>query len=1566
MCQEAPGDRRRVLRQIGRHALRDEGAATLAGTRADVDDVVGAADGVLVVLHHHQGIALARQPAQRLQQDRVVAWMQADGGLVQHVAHPLQVAAELSGQPDALCLAAAQRGRGAVQRQVAQAHFFEKFEPAADLGHHVAGDGGVAANEGQVAGPLPGLVDGPLRHRGDGVAVEADVARDRVQPRALAIGAGFTAEALDVGLFRRKALLAALLVVVLDRVVQRLALFTRQRQAGAHAAGAPAVLAVVAEHARVQLGVAGAALRAGAFGREHLQSADAGRGRPRGHGLGQAVQRRQQVQHALAQIQRLGQQLTQLGFLGRADHQIAHRQLQRVLLEAVETRPGVDLQELAIHPQMGVATRLGPLGQVGIDTLAVDHQRRQQAHMLAAVPAQQLRGDALHALRAHLGAVVHAALRAQLHPQQAQEVPDLGGGGHGALAPAAAQPLLDRHRRRNAVDRIHLGPARWLHDAAGVGVEAFQVAPLPLVEQDVEGQRALARARHAGDHAELATRDVDVEALEVVLLRVDDADVMAGGQPGRVAPGLGDQLQRPAFFDGQADAQRFFVVAQRLAGKRAAMRLHVLGRAVAHQFTAGVAALGPEVDDPVGAADHVEVVLDDDQRVAGVQQFAQAAHQLGDVVEVQAGGGLVEQEQRALAQAPWAAIRRPVPRGERRRSGAARRAARRRLVWPRCGIGQKARQLQPLGLTAAQRGHRLAQPHVVQPHVDDGLQPRGDGGVAAEHDHRLGDGQLQHVGHAQLIRPAGELDLQQLGAEALAVAIGAAQVHVAEELHLHMLEARAAAGGAAAVAGVEAELAGGVVPLHRQRRVGKQLADLVEGADVAGRVAARGLADGALVDEHRLAQPIHAQQRIVLAGAFGGFAEVAQQRRHQHVLHQRALARAADARHDRQPLQRKADLEVLQVVLTHALQDQLGRRLVDEAAQPDAHVLARTQVGASQRVGIACRVGRAVEDDLPTALARAGAHVDQPVGGQHHRRIVLHHHQRIAGVAQPVHGLDDAVHVARVQADAGLVQHEQGVDQAGAQRGGQVDALHLAAAQRAALPVQREVAQAHVAQVTQAGAHLVEQQLQRFVEHGRRQGQAIKKAPQPVDRHQHQVVQAQARQRFELLTRPGHAHRHEAPGGRHHAIGIGLVAQPPLQRLQLQPRTTAAAAGRVTAVLRQEHADVHLVGLALQVAEEAAHAVPLLVPVAGPVGVAGYHPVALGLRKLAPGGVARDAGLAGVLQQVVLAIFPGGGLDRLDRAVAQRLAVVGDHQAHVDADHPAEAAAGLAGAEGRVEAEQRRLRIGITQVAVGAVQAGGITPQVGVLAVVFQRINIDATAAALEAQLDRLDHADLVGAGQTQPVGHDVQHLALVDDALGLHPGEAAGRQPLLDFGRRHRGRQLHRESDHQPWITAGSGLGQQVGMDGLGRVVPHGLCRLPVEQLGGAGEQQLQVVVQLGHRADRAAAGAHRVGLVDGDGRRHAVDTVDRRAVHAVEKLPRVGAEGLDIAPLAFGVQRVEHQAALARAAGPGDHRHLAGAQVEIEVLQVVLARTADADQAGGGGVRQAITLRRDQDGCR
>ena len=122
--------------------------------------------------------------------------------------------------------------------------------------------------------------------------------------------------------------------------------------------------------------------------------------------------------------------------------------------------------------------------------------------------------------------------------------------------------------------------------------------------------------------------------------------------------------------------------------------------------------------------------------------------------------------------------------------------------------------------------------------------------------------------------------------------------------------------------------------------------------------------------------------------------------------------------------------------------------------------------------------------------------------------------------------------------------------------------------------------------------------------------------------------------------------------------------------------------------------------------------------------------------------------------------------------------------------------------------------------------------------------------------------------------------------------------------------------------------------------------------QLAGAREQQLQVIVELGHRADGGARGAHRVGLVDGDGRRNAVDAIDRRLVHAVEELARVGREGLDVAALAFGVQRVEHQRGLARAGHARHHHQLVQRNVEVEILEIVLARAVHA-RCDARGVR-------------
>src|SRR5262245_51262405 len=98
----------------------------------------------------------------------------------------------------------------------------------------------------------------------------------------------------------------------------------------------------------------------------------------------------------------------------------------------------------------------------------------------------------------------------------------------------------------------------------------------------------------------------------------------------------------------------------------------------------------------------------------------------------------------------------------------------------------------------------------------------------------------------------------------------------------------------------------------------------------------------------------------------------------------------------------------------------------------------------------------------------------------------------------------------------------------------------------------------------------------------------------------------------------------------------------PEQRIGLQPRAVAGRALRVRAVLREQHADVHLVGLGLQPLEEAAHAIPGPWPgfaPAFPFGLAFQHPVALRFRELAERRVERHSSLLRVLLEVVLALL---------------------------------------------------------------------------------------------------------------------------------------------------------------------------------------------------------------------------------------------------------------------------------------------------------------------------------------
>ena len=131
---------------------------------------------------------------------------------------------------------------------------------------------------------------------------------------------------------------------------------------------------------------------------------------------------------------------------------------------------------------------------------------------------------------------------------------------------------------------------------------------------------------------------------------------------------------------------------------------------------------------------------------------------------------------------------------------------------------------------------------------------------------------------------------------------------------------------------------------------------------------------------------------------------------------------------------------------------------------------------------------------------------------------------------------------------------------------------------------------------------------------------------------------------------------------------------------------------------------------------------------------------------------------------------------------------------------------------------------------------------------------------------------------------------------------------------------------------------------DGLWRLT--GVPSLGQSGIADPGPEQPHVVVDLGDGADRRARIVPGALLLDGNGWRESLDRIDVGLLHEAEELPRVGRERFDVAALPLGVDGIEGERGLARAREPGDDRELIAGDLDRDVLEIVLAGTAD-DQA-------------------
>src|ERR1041385_2275133 len=179
-------ERRGVGGDLLRRSLRHDLAAVDPGARAHVDHVVGRDDRLAVVLDDDDRVAALPQFAEQREQPLVVARMQADARLVQHVKHADESRTDLRRQAHALTLAAGKRGGGAVEAQIVEADAHEKFQAVGDLAQDALGDGAFARREvefGEESERGADRLRGNLR---DVFPVDQDVKRLFAQTRAFA------------------------------------------------------------------------------------------------------------------------------------------------------------------------------------------------------------------------------------------------------------------------------------------------------------------------------------------------------------------------------------------------------------------------------------------------------------------------------------------------------------------------------------------------------------------------------------------------------------------------------------------------------------------------------------------------------------------------------------------------------------------------------------------------------------------------------------------------------------------------------------------------------------------------------------------------------------------------------------------------------------------------------------------------------------------------------------------------------------------------------------------------------------------------------------------------------------------------------------------------------------------------------------------------------------------------------------------------------------------------------------------------------------------------------------
>ena len=431
-----------------------------------------------------------------------------------------------------------------------------------------------------------------------------------------------------------------------------------------------------------------------------------------------------------------------------------------------------------------------------------------------------------------------------------------------------------------------------------------------------------------------------------------------------------------------------------------------------------------------------------------------------------------------------------------------------------------------------------------------------------------------------------------------------------------------------------------------------------------------------------------------------------------------------------------------------------------------------------------------------------------------------------------------------------------------------------------------------------------------------------------------------------------------------------LVADGDREHLGLQARAAALRARLERHVLLDPLPLLRRVGLAVATLEvlddplegehvRAAPAHPVPVPDVDPLAVGAVEEeVLLLLGQVLPRLLEVELPLVGDplddgLVEARAACRPGD-----ERALADRKRRVGDEQIGVDLLLRAEPRAPRARAVRRVEREDPRLELREADAVLGAREALGERQLLAV-----DHVDHDEPFRQRDRRLDRLREPRAEIRLHHEPVDDDLDRVLelLVEDdlllehpdlAVDLHAREPVGAQLLEDvlvlaLAVAHDRRV---DGELRPFRQPQHLVDDRLDRLARDRPPADRAVRPPDPRV-----EKAQVVVDLGHRADRRARVARGRLLVDRDRRREAFDRVHVRLLHHLEELPRVGGERLDVPALALCVDGVEGERRLPGAGKPGDRDQPVPRQADVDVLQVVLAGAVN-DQLVRGHNRPSL----------